>query len=126
VGMFGTLLGTLDSFRGGSYTRWTFIMYLAGSFSIALLFTALGLLISVLSMWSYDCLALRSNKLEREMQDATLATMTQLGVHPEACGKEMCEVSLDWDDRTRSRRWEVSYDRHSSVLLSVWAFVLYL
>ena len=67
VGLFGTVLGIINAFRGSGATRATVIASTAGGISEALVTTGLGLLVAVPSVWAYNYLSSRLELFDMEM-----------------------------------------------------------
>jgi biopolymer transport protein ExbB/TolQ len=67
VGLFGTVIGIINSFRGYSGTRAGFISMTAGGISEALVTTGLGLLVAVPSVWAYNYFSNRMELFDIEM-----------------------------------------------------------
>jgi biopolymer transport protein ExbB/TolQ len=70
VGLFGTVIGIINSFRGAGATRATIISATAGGISEALVTTGLGLLVAVPSVWAYNYLTGRMELFDMEMNNA--------------------------------------------------------
>jgi biopolymer transport protein ExbB/TolQ len=68
VGVFGTCIGILYSFRGYAGNKYGYIAFLATNLAEALVPTTAGLLVGVLATWSYnwqsDCLAVFDAEME--------------------------------------------------------------
>jgi biopolymer transport protein ExbB/TolQ len=78
VGLFGTVVGILNAFRGSSLEKSASLAATAGGISEALVTTALGLLVAVPAVWCYNYL---SNTLEAfviEMENASLELVSYL------------------------------------------------
>ena len=78
IGLFGTVIGLLYSFRGCGMARWACYAAIVGGIADALVSTALGLLVAVPAVWYYNYL---SNKLEAfdiEMRLASLEVLNYL------------------------------------------------
>ena len=54
VGLFGTAIGILDSFRGYAGSRSAFLAFIATNLAEALVPTAIGLLVAVFAMWWFN------------------------------------------------------------------------
>lgn len=67
VGLFGTVLGIINSFRGSSATRAMVIAATAGGISEALVTTGLGLLVAVPSVWAYNYFTSRLELFDLQM-----------------------------------------------------------
>ena len=70
VGLFGTVIGIINSFRGAGATRATIISSTAGGISEALVTTGLGLLVAVPSVWAYNYLTGRMEFFDMETKNA--------------------------------------------------------
>jgi hypothetical protein len=78
VGIFGTLIGIVDSFRGISGDK---IVNMAATFaglSEACVPTALGLLVAIPSLWFYKYLVGKLECFDREMENASLELVNLL------------------------------------------------
>jgi biopolymer transport protein ExbB/TolQ len=84
VGLFGTAIGVLDSFRGYVGNKYAYLAFMMTNFADALVPTAAGLLVGVFAMW---CFNWRSDKLavfDTEMKVASLELvkyLEQSGTH---------------------------------------------
>jgi hypothetical protein len=79
IGLVGTVLGITSSFRGASGgSREDAVAALMGMLGQSLSFTAAGLLIGLASLWCYRYLASNLEKLDLEMETASLGLMNQL------------------------------------------------
>ena len=67
VGLFGTVLGIINAFRGSHLTRVSGLAASAGGISEALITTGLGLLVAVPSVWAYNYLSSRLELFDMEM-----------------------------------------------------------
>lgn len=81
VGVFGTLLGIVNSFRGIGGDKATALGMLAEYLSEAIVPTALGLLGGLISLWSYRFFTGRLQTFDREMENGTLALVNQLTIY---------------------------------------------
>jgi biopolymer transport protein ExbB len=70
VGLFGTVIGIINSFKGASATRAMVLAATAGGISEALVTTGLGLLVAVPSVWAYNYLTGRMELFDMEMNNA--------------------------------------------------------
>jgi biopolymer transport protein ExbB/TolQ len=113
IGILGTLLGILNSGRGGD-SRATGLMIIAGSFYIALVLTALGLVVAVLSMWAHDCVAKMSDVLAGNLKNTAFEMMEQLWAHPEWRDSRDSDTTAEPLHAGESGKypWEVPYDRY--------------
>ena len=78
VGLFGTVLGVFDVFRGGSTEKSTLMRLYARSLSESLAPTALGLFVGVLAFCSYRYLLARLENFDIEMKNGTLQLTDEL------------------------------------------------
>ena|SRR5579862_2118305 len=67
VGLFGTVIGIINSFKGYSGTPAGFTSMTAGGISEALVTTGLGLLVAVPSVWAYNYLTSRMETFDIQM-----------------------------------------------------------
>jgi biopolymer transport protein ExbB len=70
VGLFGTVIGIINSFREAGGTRSMIISATAGGISEALVTTGLGLLVAVPSVWAYNYLMGRMELFDMEVNNA--------------------------------------------------------
>lgn len=81
VGMFGTIIGILDAFKGCGAQKWFCIAAIFEGLCEALVTTALGLFVAIPAAWFYNHL---SNKLEAfdiEMEVASLELTNYFVLH---------------------------------------------
>jgi biopolymer transport protein TolQ len=72
VGLFGTCIGILDSFKGYAGNKYGYIAYMATNFAEALVPTTVGLLVGVAATWTFNWQSERLAVLDGEMEIATL------------------------------------------------------
>jgi biopolymer transport protein ExbB len=80
VGLFGTVIGIINSFKGSSATRAMVIAATAGGISEALVTTSLGLLVAVPSVWAYNYFTSRLELFDLQMHgtiDEMLAYLSE-------------------------------------------------
>jgi hypothetical protein len=82
VGLFGTVLGIGNSFRGLGTSQTTAMAYLCKNLSESLWPTAFGLLVGLVSLWFYKYLAARLCTFDLEMENASLELLNQLSRLP--------------------------------------------
>lgn len=78
VGLFGTVIGIIDSFKGTTATPATTISVAAGGIAEALVTTGLGLLVAVPAVWAYNWFSHRLESYDLEMKWAAEATSAYL------------------------------------------------
>jgi len=78
VGLFGTAIGILDSFRGYAGSRSAFLAFIATNLAEALVPTAIGLLVAVFAMWWFNWRSDRLAVFEGEMKIASLELVKYL------------------------------------------------
>jgi biopolymer transport protein ExbB/TolQ len=78
IGLFGTLMGILGSFKGISGNKTPIMAAIAKDLSDACVPTALGLLLGLAALLCYQYLASRLDVFNREMEGASLALVNQL------------------------------------------------
>ena len=81
VGVFGTLLGICNSFRSMGSDKATALGMLAEYLSEAIVPTAFGLLVGLISLWSYKFFTGRLQTFDREMEAGSLALVNQLAIY---------------------------------------------
>ena len=70
VGLFGTVLGIINAFRGSTVDKASALANAAGGISEALVTTGLGLLVAVPSVWAYNYFSNRLELFDMEMNNA--------------------------------------------------------
>ena len=129
IGFLGTINGILGCFVGSSGSRAGALARLASEIAEALLFGAMGIVVSILAVWSFYYLRSRLRALESEMSNAGLEAIACLEVHPQ--WREQFEHSsaririFTLGDGPASYSWEVPYDRQRALLLAFWCCALY-
>lgn len=78
IGIYGTIVGIVNSFQGGIGQRSTGIARMFAHLAFAMRFTVLGLLVGLLAMWCYRYVSERLGELDREMENASLNLLNQL------------------------------------------------
>jgi biopolymer transport protein ExbB/TolQ len=78
VGLFGTVIGIINSFRATTAVRLTHIGAVSGGISEALVTTGLGLLVAVPAVWAYNYFRTQLELLDIEMDISVDAISTYL------------------------------------------------
>jgi biopolymer transport protein ExbB/biopolymer transport protein TolQ len=78
VGLFGTVLGIINSFRGFGVVRVAAMSTAAGGISEALITTGLGLFVAVPAVWAYNYFSIRLELFDIEMDHSVDAISTYL------------------------------------------------
>jgi MotA/TolQ/ExbB proton channel family len=111
VGAFGTLLGILSAFQGGSGEKHALMAAIVRRVSESLWPMAFGLLVGLVSLWFYLYLSGRLGAIDLEMENASLDLLNQLSRLPSrftvgtASDRRMFgEVSLDSVTRNELER----------------------
>lgn len=81
-GIFGTIAGIVNSFPGVEGQRSSGLAVVFKGLSTAMCFTALGLLVGLVALWSYEYLAARLRSLDLEMENASKELLNQLSRFP--------------------------------------------
>lgn len=89
VGLFGTVIGILNAFRGIDLAHATAISVIAGSISEALLTTAMGLSVAVPAVWCYNVLTNQMDAFGVEMQNCGLELLSYLRARQAGAQKEL-------------------------------------
>ena len=76
VGLFGTLIGILNAFKGYSMSRATVLSMVAGSIANALVTTIASLFVAVLAVWAYNYFIDKMDGFYLEMNNASLQLLT--------------------------------------------------
>ena len=71
IGLFGTIAGIINAFRGMALTGSGGIGAVAGGISEALITTAFGIGVAIIALWCYNGLNSRSEIINAEMQNAS-------------------------------------------------------
>jgi len=79
VGMFGTVLGIVNAFRGGSMEKTAMLAMINRNLADGIVPTACGLLVAVPALAGYQYLRSRVEVLDREMENASLELVNRLG-----------------------------------------------
>lgn len=72
VGLFGTVIGIMYSFRGISMERATALAYTAGGIAEALVTAGIGLLVAIPAVWFYNFFCNKVEVSNLEMENASL------------------------------------------------------
>jgi biopolymer transport protein ExbB len=86
IGLFGTVIGILDAFKGCIGEKWFCEMMILEGLCEALTTTALGLLVAIPAAWHYNFLSARLEIFDIEMRCASLELTTYLHLLPYALG----------------------------------------
>jgi hypothetical protein len=78
LGLFGTIDCIANTFRGIDGERYTIMAAIAGSISRALVPTAIGLLVGLISLWCHRLLTAQLERVDGEMDGAQVALVNQL------------------------------------------------
>ena len=79
VGLFGTVIGIVTSFRGFDGEKSAIMAALANNLSEAIIPTAVGLFVAIFATWSHRYLCIQLEALDVEMRAATLEMANLLG-----------------------------------------------
>jgi biopolymer transport protein ExbB/TolQ len=71
IGLFGTIAGIINAFRGMALTGSGGIGAVAGGISEALITTAFGIGVAIIALWCYNVLNSKTEILNAEMQNAS-------------------------------------------------------
>jgi biopolymer transport protein ExbB/TolQ len=83
VGLLGTVIGIVDSFRGIIDTQATGLSAVASGIAEALFTTALGLIVAIPAVWCFNYFNEMVNNLQVEMDTSSLELANYLAVHLE-------------------------------------------
>jgi biopolymer transport protein ExbB/TolQ len=78
VGLFGTVIGIMNGFRGIDMERSAAMGVMAGGISEALVTTSLGLLVAVPAVWAFNYFTSRLEAIDLEMNNSLDAISTYL------------------------------------------------
>jgi signal peptidase I len=81
IGIFGTVLGMLNSFRSVGGSRTTILAAMTGWISEAMIPTLLGLIVGVPAFWCYQYLTSQMEVFDMEMENATSDLLNRLIVY---------------------------------------------
>jgi hypothetical protein len=82
IGIFGTVVGIVNSFQGLGTSMWAGRAAVWMGLSRAMSFTAFGLLVGLVALWSFEYLNGRLRSVDQEMDNASLELLNQLGRFP--------------------------------------------
>ncbi|MGH9687375.1 MAG: MotA/TolQ/ExbB proton channel family protein [Candidatus Acidiferrales bacterium] len=72
VGLFGTVMGIINAFKGIANTKMTGLAAVAGGIAEALVTTALGLLVAVPAVWTFNYFTNRVEAFDVEMDNSSM------------------------------------------------------
>ena len=72
VGLFGTVIGIINAFKGISASKLTGLSAVAGGIAEALVTTALGLLVAVPAVWTFNYFTNRVEAFDVEMDNSSM------------------------------------------------------
>jgi biopolymer transport protein ExbB len=72
VGLFGTVMGIINAFKGIAAEKATGLSAVAGGISEALVTTALGLLVAVPAVWAYNYFTSKCEAFDVEMDNSSM------------------------------------------------------
>lgn len=81
IGLFGTVIGTLDAFKGCIGQKWFCTQMIIQGLCEALVTAALGLLVAIPAAWFYNYLSDRLEIYNIEMHLASSELLTYLATH---------------------------------------------
>jgi len=84
IGLFGTVLGLLDAFKGCIGEKWFCQMMVIDAVTEALVATALGLLVAIPAAWFYNYLTNRLEIFNIEMQLASSELLNYLNIYDQS------------------------------------------
>ena len=79
VGLYGTLWGIIDSFKGGSFSPESLRAMVVEGLSEALVSAALGVIAAVPALWCYNYVISRIEEFDVEMENTSLELATYVG-----------------------------------------------
>ena len=71
VGLFGTVVGIINAFKGISTEKSTGLGAVAGGISEALVATAIGLFVAIPAVWMYNYFATKLDAFDVEMDNSS-------------------------------------------------------
>jgi biopolymer transport protein ExbB/biopolymer transport protein TolQ len=78
VGLFGTVLGIMNAFRGSGLEKASYLGAVSAGISEALVTTALGLFVAVPAVWCYNYFSTLLENFDVEMENSSLEIVTYL------------------------------------------------
>src|SRR6202050_1458144 len=75
VGLFGTVTGIINAFKGIQNSKATGLSAVAGGISEALVTTAMGLIVAVPAVWAYNYFTNKVESFDVEMDNSSMALM---------------------------------------------------
>jgi len=88
VGLFGTVVGIINAFKGIESTKATGLSAVAGGISEALVTTALGLLVAVPAVWAYNYFTNKVEAFDVEMDNSSMELVNYFITRRGAGGKK--------------------------------------
>ncbi len=128
IGLLGTCFDILVAFRGTAMEKSEYMAMIASSMAEALIMTAIGLCVGILSLWLHNYLWRRVEILNREILEAEVRVIGALKAHPESRHQqESPPAETHWGFLTaKAPFWEVSYDHQRALFLAMLLCGLYL
>jgi biopolymer transport protein ExbB/TolQ len=128
VGLGGTCVGILNSFREIGMQKDAARSMIASLIAEALVITAFGLCVAILAVWFHNYLSRRVEILVSEMLQAEATILQSFKAHPAWRDVRGHTVGTSrWAFLTlETPRWEVSYDRQRPLLVAVWGCAIFL
>jgi biopolymer transport protein ExbB/TolQ len=82
LGVFATVFGIVNSFRGVDGEKTTIMAAICRELSVAIVPTALGLIVALAALWCYKYLLTEVEIFDSEMKSASLELVNNLGRLP--------------------------------------------
>jgi biopolymer transport protein ExbB len=108
VGLFGTVVGILNAFKGIETSKATGLSAVAGGIAEALVTTALGLLVAVPAVWAYNYFTNRVEAFDVEMDNSSMELINYFTLRQRhlACATSSilrCSSFIDHDEPGRAQ-----------------------
>ena len=84
IGLLGTVRGFHDSFRGCDCSKESLLAVIFDGLSLALVPTALGIMVALAAMWCYKYLLTEVEAFDLEMESVSLELINHLARQPQA------------------------------------------
>jgi biopolymer transport protein ExbB/TolQ len=131
IGLWGTVIGILNSFVSTSGSKSAYMAYVANHLAIALVMAGAGMVVAIGAAWIRNYLRGRADGFETEMRNAELETTTYLRGHWEWRKTNVpldCEVETLFEIKNRRdmKKWEVAFSRQGLLLGAIVFCELYI
>jgi biopolymer transport protein ExbB/TolQ len=123
VGLVGTTVGLLSSFRGGSGTPMSWLIFYCNSISLALLPTAVGLLVGIVAVALYNHLTIRLEGFNVVSGSLVVDVLSFVSARQNERGAVEADAGQLYANYRTTK--EASHDAPTVLLVTVWTIWLY-